>query len=58
MYVNAKNDVPGISGEGMEESNGGGNSNMIHLIHCKKLCKWHNVPTHSTIIKKESKKIM
>jgi hypothetical protein len=31
--------VPGTQGEGMKENSGGVNSGMIHLIHCKNLCK-------------------
>jgi hypothetical protein len=34
----------------------GENSSMIYLIHCKNLCKWHNVPTPSTTIKDEKEK--
>jgi hypothetical protein len=61
MYVNAKTipvkTIPGIAGEGMKESGGGVNSNMIYLIHCKNLCKCicHNAPPHSTTIKGEKK---
>jgi hypothetical protein len=32
----------------------GVNSNMIYLIHCKNLCKCHNVPPHSTTIKEKT----
>jgi hypothetical protein len=32
------------------------NSSMVYLIHCKNICKCHNVPSLSTIIKKKSKK--
>jgi hypothetical protein len=52
MYVNAKT-VPGIRGGGNEESSGEGNSSMIYLIYCKKLCKCYNVPTPSKTIKKK-----
>jgi hypothetical protein len=49
MYINAKmtpvETIPGI-GEGV-------NSSMIHLIHCKNLCKCHSVPPPSTTIKKK-----
>jgi hypothetical protein len=31
------------------------NSCMIYLIHCKNLCKCHNIPTPSTIIKEEKR---
>jgi hypothetical protein len=44
--------VPGIGG-GMKESSGGVNSNMIYLIHCKNLCKCHNVLPSSTTIKEK-----
>jgi hypothetical protein len=43
--------VPGIGGGGMKESSGGVNSNMIYLIHCKNLCKCHNVYPPSRKIK-------
>jgi hypothetical protein len=43
--------VPRIRGEGMKESGGEGEYSMIYLIHCKNLCKCHNVPPTSTIIK-------
>jgi hypothetical protein len=37
--------IQGI-GEGLRnENNGGMNSSMIHLIHCKNFCKCHSVPT-------------
>jgi hypothetical protein len=49
MYVNAKI-IPVETGEVVE-----GNSSMIHLIHCKNLCKCYNVPV-SSIIKKIRKK--
>jgi hypothetical protein len=43
MYVNAKmipfETTPGMEGEGVE----GVNSCMVYLIHCKNLCKCHNV---------------
>jgi hypothetical protein len=48
MYANAKiipvETVPGIGGQGMKDSNGGMNSSMMYLIHCKNLCKYSNVP--------------
>jgi hypothetical protein len=41
--------------EGMKNSSGGGNSNMIYLIQYKNLCKCecHSVPPLSTTIKKK-----
>jgi hypothetical protein len=55
MYVNAKmiavETVPGIRGGSMKESSVGVNSRMIYSIHCKKICKCHNVPPPSTTIK-------
>jgi hypothetical protein len=55
MHVNAKmilvETIPGIGGGGWKRSVEEVDSNMIHLIHCKKLCKWHNIPTPSTTIK-------
>jgi hypothetical protein len=46
--------TPGIRAE---ESTGrveGVNSSMIYLIHCKDLCKCHNVPPPITTIKKKN----
>jgi hypothetical protein len=34
----------------------GVNSSMIYLIKCKNLCKFYNVPSHTTTIKKQYKK--
>jgi hypothetical protein len=59
MYTHVckcKNDtvetVPGMVGEGIKENDGGVNSSMIYLIHCKCI----SVPTPSTrILKKERK---
>jgi hypothetical protein len=46
--------VPGSLGGRRKEINGGGvNSSMIHLIHCKNICKCHNVPPPRTKINKE-----
>jgi hypothetical protein len=39
--------------EGIKENDGGVNSIMIYLIHCKNSCKCHNVPLPSTIKKNE-----
>jgi hypothetical protein len=48
--------VPGIRGEGMKRSGGEGvNSSMIYLIHCKDICKCHNVTQPSTTIKEKIK---
>jgi hypothetical protein len=48
MYVNAKmipvETIPGIKGGEIKESRGRVDSSMIYLIHCKNLCKCHNVP--------------
>jgi hypothetical protein len=35
----------------IKENLEGGNSSMIYLLYCKNLCKFHNVPLPSTIIK-------
>jgi hypothetical protein len=57
MYVNVKmgpvETVPGIRGgeTGVREVEEG-NSRMIYLIYCQNLCKYYNVPTSSTVIKK------
>jgi hypothetical protein len=57
MYVNAKM-VPvettlGMRGEESgKESDGGVNSSMIYLMHCKSFRKCHNAPPPSTAIKK------
>jgi hypothetical protein len=54
MYVNGKmrpvETIPGIREVGIKEYDGGDNSSMIYLIHCKNFHKCHNVP--STKIKK------
>jgi hypothetical protein len=43
---------------GWKRATEGANSSMIYLIHCKKLCKYSNVPPASTtIIKNNRKKI-
>jgi hypothetical protein len=43
--------IPGMRrGRGMVE---GMNSIIIFLIFCKNFCKCHNVPSHSTTIKKK-----
>jgi hypothetical protein len=59
--VNAKvipvETVPEIRGGGMKESSGEGlNSSMIYLMHCKNLCKCHNVHLPSTTIKVKKKR--
>jgi hypothetical protein len=51
MHVNA-NLRPGMGRGEVKESRGGVNSSMIYLIHCKKICKYPDVPPPSTIIKK------
>jgi hypothetical protein len=54
MYANAKmipvETTPEIKGWGIKESGRGVISCIIYLIHFKNLCKWNNVPPHSTII--------
>jgi hypothetical protein len=45
-------------GRGIKEINEGVNSSMIYLIHCKNLCKCHNVPPPSTTIKEKNKYIL
>jgi hypothetical protein len=56
MYVNANmvpvETVPGIEGVLMME---GVNSSIIYLIHCKNLCKCHNVPLPHPTIKGKKK---
>jgi hypothetical protein len=48
MYINTKvisgETVPGIRGRRIKVSSGGDDSSIIYSIHCKKLCKCHNVP--------------
>jgi hypothetical protein len=39
----------------IEENGSGGNSKMIHLMHCKNFCKCHNVPPPSTTIKRKKR---
>jgi hypothetical protein len=58
MYVNGKmrpvKTVPGMEGWGTKEnSGGGGNSSVIYFLHCKNLCKCHNVPPPSITIKRK-----
>jgi hypothetical protein len=60
MYVNTKmapvETIPGIGrvgGEIKETGRGGMDSCMTYLIHCKNLCKCHNVPPPITTIKKK-----
>jgi hypothetical protein len=43
-------------GGGVQESDGGGNSSMTYLIHCKNLCKCHNIPPPSTTINGKNRK--
>jgi hypothetical protein len=55
MYVNAEmipvETVPEIQGERVwKRAVEGMNSSMIYLIHCKKLCKYSNVPPPSITI--------
>jgi hypothetical protein len=60
MHVNAKmilvETIPGIGGGGWKRSVEEVDSNMIHLIHCKNLCKCkcHSVPSPSTIKEKNT----
>jgi hypothetical protein len=57
MYVNAKmipvETTPGIGGQGNKGIEQEVNSCKMYLIHCKNLCKCHNVPAPSTTIKGE-----
>jgi hypothetical protein len=61
MYLNAKmihtESILGIGGQGIKESIGRVSSSVIYLIHCKNLCKCHNVPPPSTTIKEKKKYI-
>jgi tRNA(Ile)-lysidine synthase TilS/MesJ len=36
---------------------GGLNSYMIYLVHCKNLCKYHNIPLPTTTIKEKLVKL-
>jgi hypothetical protein len=51
MYENGKmrpvETIPGMDGGRIKEADGGVNSTMISLIHCKNFCKYHNVPQHN-----------
>jgi hypothetical protein len=47
--------TPGIGGGGYRRMLEGVNSSMIYLMHCKNLCKCHNVPPLHN--KKKKKKI-
>jgi hypothetical protein len=56
MYVNAKitpvEMIPGIGGRRWRRAvERGANSSMLYLMHCKNLCKWHNVPPPSTTLR-------
>jgi hypothetical protein len=44
--------VPGIGEAEITRAVEGVNSSMIYLIHCKNLCKCHNISPLSTIKKK------
>jgi hypothetical protein len=48
--------ILGIGGE-IKESGGRVNSSMMYLVHCKNLCKCHNVPSPSTIKGKKFLKV-
>jgi hypothetical protein len=56
MYVNEKiipvETVPGIKGGEIKKSSDKVNSRITSFIHCKNLCKCHNVPSSNTTIKK------
>jgi hypothetical protein len=56
MYANGKIRPVEIIPGGIKENDEGVNSSMIYLIHCKNICKWHNVPPPSTTIKKKRRK--
>jgi hypothetical protein len=56
MYISARmrlvETISGIRGGGDKgKMMEGVNSSMMYRIHCKNLCKCHNVPPPSTIIK-------
>jgi hypothetical protein len=36
--------IPGMGEGRIKEKDGGVNSTMIYLMHCKHFCKCHNVP--------------
>jgi hypothetical protein len=44
--------IPGMRGWGIKENDGGLNSSVIYLIHCRIFCKFHNEPPPSPIFKK------
>jgi hypothetical protein len=56
MYVKGKmtpvETIPEMEGGGIKEGSGGVNSSMIDLLHCKNLCKCHNVPHQAQQLKK------
>jgi hypothetical protein len=56
MHVSAKM-IPDETVPGIRRVVEGVNSSMIQLIHCKNLCKCHNVPPLSTTIKGKKKKV-
>jgi hypothetical protein len=47
MHVNAKiiliETILGMGGGEIKDSSGGGEFNMMYLMHCKSVCKCHNV---------------
>jgi hypothetical protein len=43
--------ILGMKERGMKENSGGGEFKDDIFIYCKKFCKCHNVPSHSTTIK-------
>jgi hypothetical protein len=59
MYENGKmrpvETVPGVWGRGIKENDGGVDSRMIYLIHCKNISKCHNVSPPSTTFQKLKK---
>jgi hypothetical protein len=58
MYINAKmipvETISVMLGGGHKgESQGGVNSWVVYLIHCKNFCKCHNIHLLNTIIKEK-----
>jgi hypothetical protein len=45
--------IPEIGGGEIKENGGGVNLSMMCLIHCKNICKCHNLPPPSTRIKEQ-----
>jgi hypothetical protein len=59
MYVNGKmmpvETIPGMDGGCKRRMVKGVNSSMIYMMHCKDICKYHNVPPTQQLKKKKER---